>query len=381
MTTPQAALSLIQQSIEPLDTTPVPAAEAVGHTLAAPLISRAPAPRLTQSAMDGFAARSADLHGGATLRLLRAEARAGHQDPHAAVGPGEAMRIFTGAALPAGADVVIRQELATRVEETLRVERAFDAWADVRRAGEDFQSGDLLLDAGLRLRPCHIALALASGVGTVTVRERPHVHLIISGDEVQTAQTPDLNGPLLRAILTARGARVTLDYLSDSMSATRDAIGAAAQAGAALIITTGGLSVGAHDHVRAAALAAGVKWTFESVRQRPGRPVSFGMLDKTALLAMPGPPAAVQIIAASLLRAALDALDGVSTPISASPLACEVRPHPTDWLWLPCVWENNALRPLGGARLRELANAQALACLPPAAAPLPAGTSVSWWPM
>jgi molybdopterin molybdotransferase len=236
-----------------------------------------------------------------------------------------------------------------------------------------------LFDEGLRLRPCHIALALASGTDAVIVRERPHVHLIISGDEVQTAQTPDLNGPLLRAILTARGARVTMDHLSDSMGETRDALTAAAGAGAALIITTGGLSVGEHDHVRAAAVAAGVRWAFESVRQRPGRPVSFGMIDKTALLAMPGPPAAVQIIAASLLRAALDALDGVTTPLITAPLASEVRPHPTDWLWMPCVWNAGALRPLGGARLRELAAADVLACIPPGTAPLPAGANVSWW--
>lgn len=381
MMIPKTALSLIQQTIKPLASRPVPCVDAVGDLLAAPLLARYPAPRFTQSAMDGFAARSTDLGGSASLRLLDAEARAGHHDPDASIAPGEAMRIFTGAQLPAGADVVIRQEL-TRVEHrTLLLDRSLEPWTDVRRAGEDFQADEPLLEPGLRLRPAHIALALASGADSLTVRARPHVHLLISGDEVRSAQTPDLNGPLLRAILLARRAHVTIDHLPDSVSHTHDALRAAVAAGASLIITTGGLSVGRHDHVRAAADEAGVTWRFQHLAQRPGRPVSFGTLGDTPLLAMPGPPAAVQIIAASLLPAALDALDGVTTTISTAPLACDVHPHPVDWSWVPCRWQGHALHPIGGPRLLQLARADVLACLPPSDAPLGSGTLVSWWPL
>lgn len=263
----------------------VPLSELTGRRLASDLRARIDNPAFTNSAMDGFALRAADAAGGASLRVV-GESRAGA--PFAGtVAAGEAIRISTGAVIPDELDAILREEDA--VESDARVVAAVPPAEGVfvRRRAEDSRRGDLLLPAAHRVRAHEIAAIAAMGIGEALCDRRLRVAVLGSGDEVvshesilQPGQVYDANRPGISAQAIAAGAEVlTSAVVPDDREATIAAVRAILDAAPApdLLITTGGVSVGPHDHLRPAFEALGVEETLYGVRIRPGHPLWLGV--------------------------------------------------------------------------------------------------------
>ncbi len=297
--------------IEALGQEDVPLAQAIGRVLAEDIAAARDQPPFRASAMDGWALRSADAPG--ALRIV-GESAAG-QGYAAALGPGEAVRIFTGAAVPAGADTVVIQEDAERQGETVSVPASAPG-ANVRPAGGDFRAGQPLLSRGERIDPWRLCLAASAGRAEVRVYARPRVALLGTGEEIVEApgvpgpfQIYDSGAPALKAMVESWGGFATkAKPVRDDLDAT---IAALSAADADLIVTVGGASVGDHDLVRLAAEALGLTLEVASVNVRPGKPTFFGVLgDGRRLLGLPGNPASAFVCAELFLKPILAAYQG-----------------------------------------------------------------------
>ncbi len=310
--------------IAPLGVEAVALADAAGRVLAEDVAARRDQPPFRASAMDGWAVRTAD--GAAALRIV-GESAAGHGYA-GALGAGEAVRIFTGAAVPEGCDAVVIQEDAQRDGQTVRVPDAAPG-ANIRPAGGDFRAGERLLAAGQRLDPWRISLAAAAGRAEVRVHRRPRIALLATGEEFVEApgapgpfQIYNSGGPALSALMAGWGAEVTRPRpVRDELDAVVEALRAA---DADLIVTVGGASVGDHDLVRAAGQALGLSMRVESVAVRPGKPTFFGVLaDGRRMLGLPGNPASAFVCAELFLRPIIAACQGAPAdlPIIAARLA------------------------------------------------------------
>lgn len=314
--------------VAPLPAETVPLAQSIGRVLAEDVTAVRDQPPFRASAMDGWALRSADAPG--ALRIV-GESAAGHGYA-GAVGAGEAVRIFTGAAVPAGADTIVIQEDARRDGDRVTV-AASPVGANLRPAGGDFRAGQRLLSAGDRIDPWRLCLAASAGRAEVAVRTRPWVVLLGTGEEIVEApgvpgpfQIYDSGAPALKAMVEAWGGlahktKPVRDDLDATIAALRDA-------DADLIVTVGGASVGDHDLVRAAAEALGLKLEVASVNVRPGKPTFFGVLaDGRRLLGLPGNPASAFVCAELFLKPILAAYLGAPTDLAtiaarlAEPLA------------------------------------------------------------
>jgi molybdopterin molybdotransferase len=264
--------------------------------------------------MDGWAVRAADAPG--VLKIV-GESAAGHGF-EGRVSPGEAVRIFTGAAVPADCDAIVIQEAATRDGDTVRVP-AVAAGVFVRPAGGHFKAGDVLLARGERIDPWRLSLAASAGRAEVQVAPRPRVALLSTGEEIVEAPTApgpfqiyDSAVPALAAMIEGWGAetrraRPVRDELEAVIAALREA-------DADLVVTVGGASVGDHDLVRAAGEALGLSLRVASVNVRPGKPTFFGVLgDGRRLLGLPGNPASAFVCAEMFLRPILAAYQGAPT--------------------------------------------------------------------
>lgn len=276
---------------------------AVGRVLAEPITAVRDQPPFDASAMDGWAILGAAPPG---LFTVAGESAAG--SPFAGeVGSGEAVRIFTGAEVPAGCRVVV-QEASERVEGGVRLAFADDAPSYVRRRGGDFQAGDTLLEPGVRLDPWRLALAAAAGRAEAAVAVRPRIAVLPTGEEIVPAgralrpdQIFDSGGPALTALIeTWGGAARRLAPASDTEDSILAAVG---DAEADLIVTIGGASVGDHDLVKPALRRLGLSLAVDTVRMRPGKPVWFGTLaDGRRVLGLPGNPASALVCAELFLR-------------------------------------------------------------------------------
>jgi molybdopterin molybdotransferase len=230
----------------------------------------------------------------------------------------EAVRIFTGAPVPDGADAVVLQEDTERSGESVTVKETARADRHIRAAGLDFRAGDVLLQAGLRLDSRHIALAAAMGHGTLNVRRRPKVAVLATGDELVRAGEPvgpdqitasSLPATLLMA--TKAGAEaIDLGIARDTMEALEERIQAARDVGADILVTLGGASVGEHDLVQKALNRQGMDLGFWRVALRPGKPLMHGRLGSTLLLGLPGNPVSSLVCAVLFLVPAIRALLG-----------------------------------------------------------------------
>lgn len=307
----EAARAAMLVEVRRLDSVDLPLAEALGRTLSEDILAVRDQPPFTNSSMDGWAVRSAD---GPGVRRIVGESAAGHGFG-GRLGPGEAVRIFTGAALPPEADAVVIQEDARRDGEAVEVP-ASQTGDNVRQAGRDFSKGARLLAAGLRLDPWRLSLCASAGRDRVRVVRPPRVNIISTGEEVVEApavpgpwQIFDSGSPGLEAMLRTWGAQVRrVTGVRDRREAVRDAI---AGAGGDLVVTLGGASVGDHDLVRAAAGDLGLDMRVESVAVRPGKPTFFGLLgDGRPLLGLPGNPASAFVCAELFLRPLVAALGG-----------------------------------------------------------------------
>ena len=275
----------------------VPVAQGAGRTLAADLSATRTQPPFPASAMDGYAVRAADVaEVPATLRVVGTSA-AGHGYSQK-IGPGEAVRIFTGAPVPEGADAILIQENAEADGDAVTAREPVAAGRFLRRAGLDFAEGAVLLRAGETLDARRLALAAAAGHATLPVRRRPRVAVVATGDElVRPGETPAWdqivasNGLALAALATDAGAEaIDLGIAADDIGALRSAFGRARAAGADLLVTLGGASVGDHDLVQAALRDEGLELGFWRVALRPGKPLMHGRLGAMLVIGLPGNP-------------------------------------------------------------------------------------------
>ena len=277
--------------------------EALGRVLAEDALARESSPPFTNSAMDGYALRSADTRAAseqAPVRLrLVGEVAAGSVYADEAQ-PGEAIRILTGAPLPAGADAALQQELTEVADGWVTIRQPVAPGTNVRHAGEDVRPGALLARAGVELGPAEIALLASLGVSPVRVRRRPRVAILATGDELVAPGEPlkpgqiyNSNSPYLIAAVARAGATpVALGAAPDRADALREKL-AQAQ-GHDLILTSGGVSVGDYDLVKQMLGEQG-EMEFWRVRIRPGKPLAFGFLGETPLLGLPGNPVSAAV--------------------------------------------------------------------------------------
>lgn len=313
----EEARARILANLTPLPAEQIALPQALGRVLAEDLSSRRTQPPSDVSAMDGYAVRADDAaQPGASLRVVaEIPAGAAYEQP---LGPGECARIFTGAPLPAGADSIIIQEDAERSADgaTVRFSEAATAGKWVRKAGLDFAEGDLLLRAGRRLTARDVGIAAAMNRPWLTVVRKPRVAILATGDEIAMPGDPvgpnqivSSNGPALAAAVAAAGCEPMLLGVAadDRESLTRLAAGAA---GADLLITTGGASVGEHDLVADALGAQGLEMDFWRIAMRPGKPLMFGRLKGTPMIGLPGNPVSTLVCFLVFVRPALMALAG-----------------------------------------------------------------------
>ena len=295
----------------------VPLAQALGRTLAEPLIARRTQPPFPASAMDGFAVRAADL---ATLpaRLkMIGESAAGHGF-NGSIAPGETVRILTGAPVPLGADAVLMQEDTVLDGETVIAQRTIAAGRHIRARGVDFASGESLLAAGTRLGPIDVALAAAMGHADVPVARKPRVAILATGDElVQPGQAigPDQiitsNSFAVAAFVIENGGEpIDLGIAGDDFAALEAGVKAAREAQVDVLVTLGGASVGKHDLVRSALAKEGMELSFWRIAMRPGKPLIHGRLGDMLILGLPGNPAASIVCSLLFLIPLVRALSG-----------------------------------------------------------------------
>ena len=272
-------------------TEPVPVADAAGRRVAEAVRAASPVPPFTNSAMDGWAVRAED---GEALRVEVGESRAAA--PWAGVlAVGQAVAISTGAVLPDAADAVVPLERVTRDGERLLIDGPVGPGDHIRPAGGDIAAGAELLPAGRMLAAPELATLAGAGVAEVMCHARPRVALLMSGDEVRPAgqrlapgQVHDGNTPALAAQITAAGAElVAVETVADDRAATEDAVRRLLGV-AEVLVTTGGVSVGPHDHLRPAFRSAGLEKVFWGIRARPGSPLWFGAGPGARVLGLPG---------------------------------------------------------------------------------------------
>ncbi len=310
----------------------LPIADTIGRYAASDIIARRTQPARPLSAMDGYAIRFDDLPGPWDVI---GESAAGASFP-GTVAPGQATRIFTGAAMPAGTDCVLVQEEASRDGTRLHMSGEGPVrGGNVRRAGLDFREGDLLIAAGERITPTRAALAAIAGHGTLSVGRRVRVAIAATGDELVPAgqaigedQLPETNGLMLAGLLGDLPVeRIDLGILPDRMEALVDAFTAV---DCDLLVTTGGASVGDHDLVRPALAAAGGTLDFWRIALRPGKPMLAGRLRDAAVLGLPGNPVSSYITALLFVRPLVARLAGATDPLPRTVRATLAHPLPAN---------------------------------------------------
>jgi len=314
----EEALARVLASVPaPLDEELVELAQAFGRTLARDVVARRVQPPFANSAMDGYALRGADAAGAQARLAVVGEAAAGR--PLAGrLESGEAARIFTGAPLPEGADSVAMQEIAQRDGEAVTIGAPVASGDHVRRRGCDFVEGETLLSAGRRLTARDVALAAAADHPTLSVRRRPRVAILSSGDELVApgkargpAQIVASNAFAVAGIVAAAGGEpFDLGVAPDDPAALADRLAESRRARADVLTTVGGVSVGDHDLVRKALADAGMALDFWRIAMRPGKPLIHGRLGAMSVLGLPGNPTSATVCAVLFLRPLVQALLG-----------------------------------------------------------------------
>jgi molybdopterin molybdotransferase len=329
------AINRIVAGVDPVSAEIVKLSGALNRTLAEEVVARRTQPPFAASSMDGYAVRSTDLSSGPLRVIGVAPAGAAFAGT---VGAHEAVRIFTGAPVPAGADAVVIQEDVDLAGDHITSREIVPAGANIRLAGLDFHTGDVLLQAGGKLGMREIALAAAMGHGEVHVRRRPIVALISTGDELvlpgvmpSGAQIVAASAPGIAAYINAAGGDVhDLGIVRDDVSALAHAINHARELPADILVTLGGASVGDHDLVGKALADRGMKLDFWRIAMRPGKPLMFGSIPgangKMRVLGLPGNPVSSIVCALLFLRPLIDTLLGrpLRDPTEPATLGCDV---------------------------------------------------------
>lgn len=307
----------VLSALNPLAVEQVAIEAALDRVLALDLTAAGDVPPFTSAAMDGYAVTAGPA--GRTLRIV-GEARAGA--PSAVrLGAEEAIRTSTGAALPDGADAIIRQEQAEAIGDQVTLRAAVASANDVRRQGEDLAAGAVVLGQGTRLGSAELAAAVAAGARELTCFQRPRVAIVCTGSELRAPGEPlgpgeihNSNAISLHALAARAGALVSVPArrVIDDREETKSVLAAALET-ADLVVVSGGLSVGPHDHVKPALEALGVRCTFWGVGVQPGKPTWFGAREGQAVFGLPGTPVAAYVAFILFAVPALLALQGASS--------------------------------------------------------------------
>lgn len=306
----------ILASMRRLESETVGYEQAIGRILAEPLVSPENVPHFENSAMDGFAVRSADTTQPGTVLDVLADVPAG-QVADVAVGEGQAIKIMTGAPMPEGADAVIRVEETTLQNGRVTIAPPVPAGNSVRPAGGDIEAGETVFPAGTRLTSVHLGVLATIGAVNPVVSRLPRVAVMSTGDELQPAETEDLapgmirdsNRPMIKAMLAETGVEVIdLGRISDDADELRAAMGRAS-AEADVIVTSGGVSMGDYDVIKLV-LREEADVDFFQVAMKPGKPFGFGRIGGAPFFGLPGNPVSVLVSFEQFVRPALLSMQG-----------------------------------------------------------------------
>jgi molybdopterin molybdotransferase len=384
------ALGAVLSRARPLPTEQVPIEDAGGRVLAEPARASIDLPPFPSSAMDGYALRAADTPARLPVTLRVA---AGRPAPRP-LEPGEAMAIATGGVVPDGADSVIPHEDVVEEGDSIVVGAPVQQGANVRPRAGDTAAGEVVVEAGTRLRPGHVGALAAAGIAEVVCARRPRAAVLTTGSELRAPGQPlatgeiyESNGAMLAVQLAAAGAVVErLGSIADEEAAHRSAIERGLEAD--VLVTSGGVSVGPHDLVRRAQAELGVEQVFWRVSLKPGKPVSFGVRNRTLVFGLPGNPVSSLVGCELFVKPALLALQGAletGPPLEEGRLEEAVR---RDERRTELV--RARLRPGAGTMLVQAlsgreshmivraAAADALVIVPPGEGELPAGAAVRY---
>ncbi len=388
----EEALQNILSSIKPVSTETVSVQLASGRILAEPVTARRTQPPSDLSAMDGYAVKASDVTQVPVELSVVGESAAGHGFD-GSVENGEAVRIFTGAPLPDGADTIIIQEDTDRAENIVTIKEGAAAGRYVRRAGIDFREGEPSLQPGKKLTPRDIGLMAAMNIPWVTVYRKPQIALLSTGDELVRPGEPlgpnqiiSTNSLVVAAMIEqAGGEAIDLGIAADNEDSLRQMAQGAAKAD--MLVTLGGASVGDHDLVQSVLGKEGLQIDFWRIAMRPGKPLMFGDLAGTPMLGMPGNPVSSMICSYIFLIPALDILMGLKPrqPISIPAfLSHDVKQNDRrqDYLRAKIIGEKDGL-PLietfsnqDSSLLSALSEADCLLMRPPHADPLNEGQQI-----
>ncbi|MGH7629248.1 MAG: molybdopterin molybdotransferase MoeA [Gemmatimonadales bacterium] len=376
----------------------VPLDDALDSVLAEDVVSPIDIPAWTNSAMDGYAARAADVRGATAERPVRlrvVEELPAGRFPTRAIGPGECARIFTGAPVPDGADGVVRQEDTDLGQETVAIFKDRDAGVNTRRTGEDIRRGSTVLRAGAALGPAELGVLASLAVTHPVVYRRPRVAILGSGDEIVDIDRPEeiLSGrktassnthTLVALVRRAGGEPVNLGIAGDTPQSLREHLEGALACD--MLVTTAGISVGEHDYVRAVLDELGAEQRFWKLRMRPGAPVGFGLLRDIPWIGLPGNPVSTMVTFELFVRPAIRRMCGHALPFrravtvrAAEPIA--LKPKLQHFLRAvvshgPAGPEVRLTGPQGSGILTSMVLANALLVIPEGQFETPAGADV-----
>jgi molybdopterin molybdotransferase len=380
----EEAVARIVSAFQPLDGERVALAAAAGRTLASDAHAKSDQPPFAVSMMDGYAVRSSD----PDPRRVIGSAPAGH--PFAGtVGPGEAVRLFTGSVVPERADAVVPQEDSRLDGDGVRFSETPRPGKFIRTQGLDFQAGSVLAQKGKRLSPRDLALLAAGDLAELEVRRRPVIAFAATGDELsRPGETRKPGGVVASSVYGLNplieqwgGEAHDLGILPDKP----EAIASLAQEKCDLLVTLGGASVGDHDLVQSALGPEGFVLDFWKIAMRPGKPLIFGRLGATPLLGLPGNPVSTLVCALLFLRPAIAAMLGrtADTPLQSARLSgsLAINDNRQDYVRATCEWRDGLLwaRPFpaqDSSMLKLFSQAQALIVRKPHATALPDGANI-----
>jgi molybdopterin molybdotransferase len=386
----EEAQRLILERVQPLESERIALDDAAGRVTAEPAVARVDLPPFDSSAMDGFAVRAADTPGRLPVVARIPAGRPAEQ----ALGAGEAMAIATGGAVPPGADAVIPLEYVVDHDNDIEIAEPVLPGASIRPRGGDVHRGDVVVEACELLGAAQVGALAAGGIADISCSRRPRATVLATGSELRRpgeelapGEIYEANGVLLAAQLRTTGAEVErLEPVEDDERAHREALEAGLNAD--VLVTSGGVSVGPHDLVRSVGGELGIEEVLWGVAAKPGKPLWFGVRDRTLVFGLPGNPVSTLVCFELFVRPAVLALQGVADPLprfDPGRLARAVRPNPSRTELVRArsavVDGDVQLDVLSGQEshmIARAAGADTLVLLPPGSEELPAGSRVSY---